>query len=208
MEMEENPIEDIIEINRKHQDEPIMKIGVYEVEKMSLKDFDECIHEFAKRGIKTAEKYEHLSSDNSSKDTKDITWNPLGLNNAVLIGKMVEAEERENELKVHVERLKKDNVNLRDQIKKSANELKLQDDKKNVDLNEVCIKHKEHMARNEKEWRKRLDEKEDKWNYQKKVYEDKLALVAEALEEYDLKLRWMEDGFSLLDVMSYEEDEE
>ena len=58
--------------------------------------------------------------------------------------------------------------------------------------------------RKDKEWHKRQEEIEEEMHKRCEIWEDKMSLIEVALEDYDLKLRWMEDGLYFSELLDKE----
>ena len=71
---------------------------------------------------------------------KDKSWNPYGLNNAVLLRKLVEAEEKIKGLVADIDKLKQQNNNLRKSINMKERALEEYDKMQKLHIKEISKK--------------------------------------------------------------------
>ena len=101
----------------------------YNVEDMLVDKLDEYLCEVTKKdkddkvGIIKSSDRKILAVDASSagemkncSDDSDIIWNPYGMHNVVLVSKLTEIEEINNELKAKVKKLSIENNDLRETV--------------------------------------------------------------------------------------------
>ena len=137
---------------------------------------------------------------------KDKSWNPYGLNNAVLLGKLVEAEEKIKGLVADIDKLKQQNNNLYKSVNMKERALEEYDKMQKLHMKEISKKQQDRMARKDREWKESQDKKEEEWLQQNQKHEDRMAVVEMALEDYGLKMKWMEKGLHLSDLLFAEDD--
>ena len=146
----------------------------------------------------------------------DITSNLYGLYNTVLIDQLVEAVDKIKALKDEMKEMQEHHqMQIKKLTKSNVTALNEKEQSIKEHLQEVSTKQREQLKRKDDECKKRQietdikwKEKEVEWIKQSMEYEQKIALIETALEDYDIQIKWTKGGFLVMDLMYDKEEEE
>ena len=113
-------------------------------------------------------------------------------------------EEINNKLKATINKLSVENNDLWEKINLKDKDVAAKDNYLQEKLREVSDKQKERLVHKDKKWHKHQEEIEEEMRKRCEIWEDKILLIEVALKDYDLKLRWMEDGLYLSELLDEE----